>query len=1290
MLPSPRRSERSFALIATLALVAVATILLVLFVTVSSQDRSASYSYSQSVKADQIGQGALRLVVSSLQAEMYKDAMPDTNGSATAVPVFTNLASFNIQPQANVSNPDLPTLITTSTNGLPFFTGTNANASLAISQLQGSSISTTAPSLNGRFVSTNVWNQAYFGPYKTTAETPNWVLVTRNGPSSGVGLSLGPGTTTANNPVAGNNNYVLGRMAYAIYDESGLLDVTVAGYPGTGSNFPLTPPQIAQIKGTLAGVDLSQIPGITSPSAFINWRNSGSDASGANFVSSVNTFASTNGFRQVYPGDSTFLSRQDLIAAALNGTAGLSTAALPYLTTFTREFNAPSWAPSLNAPSSSVNTGKYNYMSNAQTLTNSTFFTVNAAKQNPNPYIPIVRYAHSGLVTAYNNDGTTYTYQVNVGDPLVQQRFALDKLAWIGPNGINAAAFSGSANQTVAIQACFGLYWDATGPENKAGDPAWSNIPLWKYFGPASQSTTMETATANFNTGSPIETLQAVANENPPRIPNFFELLQAGVLSGSLSVNYSGGANQFQSVNSALQTVPPYQLMRMAASILSQVQPQAYPINIEYNAHGSSLIASGIANLPYINLLKFVTGQSPDDPDQTNPSSTANHQLATYGLVGLWNPHQQATPPVTRPQVRLYLQGDLTYQSTWGNTNYPPTPTYQKVSPAPLTPPLCYVDSVVPANSYYVQLASGTGFGNGGFLNPMGVTTNDVASSGPVTGSSTNFGWAATPSTGTVTSMVLTGDPEASQHVGAYEGFRLPDFYVNFNRTNSAIPGGAASPNDPSNGNNKMSVGLGGTNNATAAVNPFQMSMRYLDAKGNWVPYNYFVGNNNYGTGGTWIGAYGLFAGQMNVGFTTDPAPPHNVYCTSPYQMPSLQGNLHSLSSNNHGAEVFTSDPRSTRFGMVAFAGDTPAGVTYGVIYDPLIDSVWSGFDHSTVAGGVLAPDPYDIGGIGGSHGALGTLPTPLAGTTVGIFNQWYYPGFLSRNNTSLNSTGYNVAGTGVGSYFSAYQDADGVQRIADSGLFASPSSGTTFIGNVGNPFYDPSDQATTSVKPLPLQRVVDRPLVLNRPFASVGELGYAFRDDPWRSVDFFSVFNGGSTSADSGLLDIFTVTDSQGPYPVVAGRVNLNTQNTAVLQAVLNATLEDPVGGTQTMSSTVASTIASRLAAYTKATPLVNKDQLVTGFNPTLTSAQFGSSDEAYVKAYREAYIRALADVGQTRTWNLMIDLVAQSGKYPPNLTTGGLDQFQVDGERHYWLHVAIDRVTGKIVDRQLELIGP
>ena len=78
-----------------------------------------------------------------------------------------------------------------------------------------------------------------------------------------------------------------------------------------------------------------------------------------------------------------------------------------------------------------------------------------------------------------------------------------------------------------------------------------------------------------------------------------------------------------------------------------------------------------------------------------------------------------------------------------------------------------------------------------------------------------------------------------------------------------------------------------------------------------------------------------------------------------------------------------------------------------------------------------------------------------------------------------------------------------------------------------------------------------------------------------------------------------------------------------------------------------------------------------------------------AYIQRFHEAPIRALANVGQTRVWNLMIDVIAQTGRFPNSPTTvTTLQNFSVEGERRYWVHVAIDRLTGKVLDEQVEVV--
>jgi hypothetical protein len=226
------------------------------------------------------------------------------------------------------------------------------------------------------------------------------------------------------------------------------------------------------------------------------------------------------------------------------------------------------------------------------------------------------------------------------------------------------------------------------------------------------------------------------------------------------------------------------------------------------------------------------------------------------------------------------------------------------------------------------------------------------------------------------------------------------------------------------------------------------------------------------------------------------------------------------------------------------------------------------------------------------------------------------------------------------------------------------------------------------------------RQVILNRPFRSVAELGYTYRDMPFKTLDFFS-----QSSADAALLDVFSISDearisNNQLNSVVAGQVNLSNAPYQVIEAILNgASKKDldpsyyyPPG----VAKTLAQGIANALSPTTGAGPLNSRADLVLSLGASATSgngvirSNLTNSPNSYLadqnnKAYLEAPVRALADVANTRTWNLMIDVIAQTGNFLPGATDLNKG-FNVQGERRYWLHVAIDRVTGKVVDEQLE----
>jgi hypothetical protein len=272
------------------------------------------------------------------------------------------------------------------------------------------------------------------------------------------------------------------------------------------------------------------------------------------------------------------------------------------------------------------------------------------------------------------------------------------------------------------------------------------------------------------------------------------------------------------------------------------------------------------------------------------------------------------------------------------------------------------------------------------------------------------------------------------------------------------------------------------------------------------------------------------------------------------------------------------------------------------------------------------------------------------------------------------------------------------------SGLPMKPA--TSYSGGQGKPNTTTNEYAS-------------RPIVLNRPCRSVADLGYVFSGTPWRNLDMNTPESGATA-----LLDAFCVNDTDDAGGLVAGKVNLNTRQAPVLQAILSGAGKDEFNLASStlappLTSTTAAALATALINRTTSTatgmgPITNVSELVGSWNSPVavdssslnggksylgftSDTVNGSNDlttvlasvfptEQRVARFREAAIRALASAGQTRVWNLMIDLVAQTGLYPQNARA--LDQFTVEGEQRCWIHVAIDRYTGEVIDQQMEIV--
>ena len=217
--------------------------------------------------------------------------------------------------------------------------------------------------------------------------------------------------------------------------------------------------------------------------------------------------------------------------------------------------------------------------------------------------------------------------------------------------------------------------------------------------------------------------------------------------------------------------------------------------------------------------------------------------------------------------------------------------------------------------------------------------------------------------------------------------------------------------------------------------------------------------------------------------------------------------------------------------------------------------------------------------------------------------------------------------------------------------------------------------------------------VIVNRRFENVGEFGYAYKPTSTltsKTLDFFS-----AASPDRALLDFFTYNEASPR----AGMVNLNTRNGPVLASIISgAWLLD-----QTFENTPPDQtyVVSRTDALAAAQAIVQETTSATpGRGPALNRADVTRLAAAAVAAVpvtigasdltKNTIARALAEVGQTRTWNLMIDVIAQTGQYTPgtpDLTDPS--KFIVQGEKRYWLHIALDRDNGTVLGTQLEQVA-
>jgi hypothetical protein len=1247
--------ERAAALIIVLAFVVLVTGLVVAYMSRTTSDRPVANSSFNQSKANQLAQSAMDNVIGDLRQEI-------TNGSNTVTlnpappggpaTLYVPSSAANMVPQrspnpAVAPSPAILNLIRRSVRSEPALW---PNLTGPARGSRASAVnSTNDVSANGRSVSFARWNSHYLIPKSNTLDdksdpiaptavntgfnvpnswAPDWVFVTDDATKPGATVITAPSTS------------IIGRYAYAIYDEGGLLDMNAAGYPS-----PMTIMQYGR-KGSLAFADLKGLGpfGLSSTSMddVVGWRNYAS-AQPTGSLSSNFTFSANaaNTYYNYILSDPTYIQLWNFLAGS----------SLNYFTNYFLSPNHTNSALGANQPS------LYNNQTDQAFSGRKTLINFLAATPTPVPLTaPLSQNTlqHLGtlsqeamasvpqwtpttptstnpnfqtnlLVTTSftRNDGTT----ANPGEYLVNSRFLLQRLNWLTYRGASATIANGGNRNAVPTSApsltgCIpvstacapeydlwlltrtnGITFNLTNAFLQQGTAA----NILKYFGLA-----WDSANERWNYvghGGSVTPINSIATfgvggtQTATREPDFFELLQAGILSGSLADSVAS----YPELPITHQQSSMLHVLTIGANLIAQSRVDSYPVRIASTVGSTVIEAVGAPRLPYINSLAACP---------VGVSATTGG-MNWFLIPNLWDPFRDnwdlteantgnsvngplLTPGYLRPLVRITIGGSTGAPAIGGSggSGTVSLGVASTVTNSGRVTPASPVGTAVTVPFSFLQLGTGnrtTGtptvvVGRDGFLQAMRLGSSDFTAA-PGSFNATTLG-AAAPSWNTLATRP-SGDTATAPRSDSFVVFRIS--------SSSTLP----------------STGFP----ALILTTGFQMTMDYQSPNGTWYSYSFLQGNN---ATNTWISSNLGIATSYSQYFTpTTPVYTAPTVCNSSSPTLWTGGVSLGVAALAQAPMFAKADPRSIRYNSQIGALTLNSGSA------GIIGSIW--------------PSAY------------AAVPAMPGATNPATYSQ---------------TTGDNAPAAGV-------------------------------VGANSNPYGETNGDAV-------------RPVMMNRPFRSVGEMGYAFRDQPFRTVSFSWAPT--SPNPDAGLLDLFTTTaydptPTPSPTPTVAptatptptatprgGVINLNSQQPGAIAGVLTSTIrrEDTprqMGGAPSapspspspLASPDANTVAASLASSTGAAPILNRAGLPTLITNLPDSSGLGPSQP---KTHRESVARALGEAGQTRTWNLFIDVIAQSGRYPPNATslTNG---FVVEGEQRYWVHVAIDRFTKQVIAKQIEPVN-
>jgi len=1131
-----------------------------------------------------------------------------------------------------------------------------------------------------------------------------------------------------------NPEFVLGRYAYNLYDTSGMLDINVAGLPSAGGP---TAEELGD-KGNLAFADLSVLPGMTTARVDLltQWRHQWGGDPALNKTYLQRTAGA--GWQKMFANDNSFLSRQDLLSFWKAN--ALPNETLPSLTHFTRDLDAPSYRPDPSRPR-------------------------------------VQRAANVGGNDAFGSDDLInpdiQAYSANTQGPMVYRRFPLERLQYVATPKTTAAL-----DPKIAAKAekYFGLRWDSaegvwvyTQARPNGSISTLANVPADR------DPNFFELLKAAINAGS---LGRQMGSEDIKASFDSYKLATASAANQASKHHISFGTKASQDASVDLQ------ILQFGACIIDQADEDSFPTTLRLDKPASDpaprtpFYVSGKEDVPYAVMTQVIPYRGKTLPAVTVynhnwttgaydavPGSTVYEVNATL-QVKLWRPHQPATSydgPVNfriraahaepigggtkfwtysgwrmpgdaavyeithygrdaGDNARQYnrhpsivgTDKDYTFQftHTWGGAAGPP--------PTVIPCAMCGVNLPVT----YAADTDGTGrLSSGASLVPFDRAVNTSGSyynSPQSNGNYTHWNGPDYSSDGIPKALdgseqVLVNVPfgstafrepqtvHSTQH-GAVAGYSVTGNMVetasgDFPR--SGLPTGYTEV-----------AGFRLTRSMTAqleSINPARPNHRgaMLELR---LGLHYFLGGPidvimEYQVPGTtqWRLYQRSEFGQATIG--------NDSICWGD-----------NLTRWRNNAVVYSSslvDPRTSMWGGLGNVESLGS-------FNDWTTGSWNGTRDGRA--GKYAKPRWEASNVNLGSGQRVLWGFPLFRAPAAYYgwniHNWNGSGYANPGNNS-SKTFFSVVENdellwvpGDRRRFNfSYKDPDEVLRygVAQVNDYAA----NQFLGNPMVTRY--AIGATGALTQS--EQLAGRPKVLNRPFRSVGELGYVFRGTPWRDIEFLH-----PTSPDAALLDMFCVNeelDADGNEvvhtvagtgssaslrkvaPVVAGRVNLNTASVDVVAALLKGSSRET--GAAVMDAAEARSLATVFVDAVRGQvsannfqPMVSLSELVsqprqvsgggapdgstTGIIKRL-SDNFSSATDRSIKDRRQVLTRALSSGTTVRTWTFMMDLVVQSGRLSPKAAS--LADFNAAAERRYWVHFSIDRITGELLDVQWERVS-